>query len=389
MALFALTDDLRAVREAVRRVVRESVAPRAAEIDASGEFPWDLKDLFGRLGYMGADVPEAYGGTGQGLLVACLIVEEVAKACASSAVMLADQELALTPLKLAGTEAQKRAYLPKLASGEWLGAFCLTEPGAGSDVAAMTTRAVRDGAHWVIEGTKCFITHGGIAGLYTVFAKTDPEAGARGISAFLVPADTSGVRAGKHEEKMGIRGSVTTEMIFEGCRVPAGNLLGAEGGGFGLAMACLDRTRPVVGAQALGIAEGALDVAVAYLKERRQFGRPLAEFQGLRWMVAELATEIEAARHLLYAAAARVDAEARQGRVRLSAEAGMLSAMAKMKCSDVAMRVTTDAVQLLGGYGYMKDYPVERMMRDAKITQIYEGTNQIQRTVIAARLFGG
>ncbi len=388
MEPFSLSDDQRAVVEAVRRVVKESVAPRAAEIDAEGEYPWDIKELFAGLGFMGADVPEEYGGTGQGLLTSCLIVEEVSKACASSALILADQELALTPLKIAGTEDQKRAYLGKLATGEWLGAFCLTEPGAGSDAAAMGTRAVRDGNEWVLDGTKCFITNGGIAGLYTVFAKTDPARGVKGISAFLVPADAPGVKAGKHEDKMGIRGSVTTEMIFDGCRIPADHLLGAEGRGFGIAMATLDRTRPVVGAQALGIAEGALECAVAYLGERRQFGQALAAFQGLRWMVADLATEVEAARYLLYGAAARIDAEAAAGRTRLSGEASMLSAMAKLKCSDVAMRVTTDAVQLLGGYGYMKDYPVERMMRDAKITQIYEGTNQIQRVVIAARILG-
>ncbi|GAB4272090.1 MAG: acyl-CoA dehydrogenase [Deferrisomatales bacterium] len=389
MTPFAWTDDQRAVVEAVRRVARESIAPRAAAIDREGEYPWDVKELLAGLGYMGADVPEAYGGTGQGLVTSCLIVEELAKACASSALILADQELALTPIKVAGSEALKTRYLPKLASGEWLGAFCLTEPGAGSDAAAMTTRAVREGSDWVLEGTKCFITNGGIADVYVVFAKTDPAAGVKGISAFVVPADRPGVRAGKHEDKMGIRGSVTTEMLFEGCRVPADHLLGEVGAGFAVAMAALDRTRPVVGAQALGIAEGALEYAVGYLGERRQFGRPLAQFQGLRWMVAELATEIEAARALLYAAASQVEREAAQGKVRLSSEAGMLSAMAKLKCSDVAMRVTTDAVQLLGGYGYMRDYPLERMMRDAKITQIYEGTNQIQREVIAARLFPG
>jgi len=388
MDQYSLTQDQKAVVQAVRRVVKESVEPRAAAIDATGDYPWDMKELFSELGFLGADVPEEYGGTGQGLLTLCLIIEEVSKACASSALIIADQELALTPIKIAGTEEQKRHHLVRLAEGRCLGAFCLTEPGAGSDAGAMATKAVRDGDEWVLNGTKCFITNGGLAEVYVVFAKTAPDQGVKGISAFLVEADRPGFKVGKHENKMGIRGSATTDIVLDDCRVPAGNLLGGEGQGFGIAMATLDRTRPGIGAQALGIAQGALDFAVAYLQERRQFGRPLSHFQGLQWMVAELATEIEAARCLLYRAAAQIDAEARQGRVRLSAEAGLLSAMAKLKASDVAMRVTTDAVQLVGGYGYMKDYPLERMMRDAKITQIYEGTNQVQRVVIASKLFG-
>jgi alkylation response protein AidB-like acyl-CoA dehydrogenase len=383
---FALNEDQKAVVQAVRRVVKESVEPRAGEIDATGEYPWDIKKLFSELGFLGAHVPVEYGGTGQGLLTLCLIIEEVAKSCASSSLIIADQELSLTPIMIGGSEEQKKRYLPKLATGEWLGAFCLTEPGAGSDAGAVSTKAVRDGDAWVLNGTKCFITNGGVAHVYVVFAKTDPEEGIKGISAFAVEADAPGVKVGKHEDKMGIRGSSTTDVIFEDCRIPAGNLLGSEGGGFGIAMATLDRTRPGVGAQGLGIAQGALDFAVEYMKERKQFGRPIAAFQGLQWLVADLATEVEAARFLLYKAAARIDEEGKDGRVRLSAEAGKLSAMAKLKASDVAMRVTTEAVQLLGGYGYMKDYPLERMMRDAKITQIYEGTNQIQRTVIGTRI---
>lgn len=386
MQQFALTEDQKAIVQAVRKVVKESVEPRAAQIDATGDYPWDVKEFFAELGFLGADVPEEYGGTGQGLLTLCLIIEEVSKACASSGLIIADQELALTPIKIAGSPEQKGRHLTRLATGRCLGAFCLTEPGAGSDAGAMATRAVRDGRDWVLDGTKCFITNGGLAEVYVVFAKTAPGLGVKGISAFLVEADRPGFKVGKHENKMGIRGSATTDIVLDGCRVPAENLLGPEGQGFGIAMATLDRTRPGVGAQALGIAQGALDFAVGYLKERRQFGRPLSEFQGLQWMVAELATELEAARALLYRAAAQIDAEARRGAVRLSAEAGVLSAMSKLKASDVAMRVTTDAVQLLGGYGYMKDYPLERMMRDAKITQIYEGTNQVQRVVIGTRL---
>jgi alkylation response protein AidB-like acyl-CoA dehydrogenase len=363
---FALNEDQKAVVQAVRRVVKESVEPRAGEIDATGEYPWDIKKLFSELGFLGAHVPVEYGGTGQGLLTLCLIIEEVAKSCASSSLIIADQELSLTPIMIGGSEEQKKRYLPKLATGEWLGAFCLTEPGAGSDAGAVSTKAVRDGDAWVLNGTKCFITNGGVAHVYVVFAKTDPEEGIKGISAFAVEADAPGVKVGKHEDKMGIRGSSTTDVIFEDCRIPADNLLGSEGGGFGIAMATLDRTRPGVGAQGLGIAQGALDFAVEYMKERKQFGQPM--------------------RYLLYKAAARIDEEGKDGRVRLSAEAGKLSAMAKLKASDVAMRVTTEAVQLLGGYGYMKDYPLERMMRDAKITQIYEGTNQIQRTVIGTRI---
>ncbi|MBI5441972.1 MAG: acyl-CoA dehydrogenase family protein [Deltaproteobacteria bacterium] len=388
MSQFALTDEQNALVQSVRRVVKESVAPRAAQIDAAGEFPWDIKELFAELGFFGAGIPEAYGGTDQGLLTVCLMLEEVSKACVTSSLFLTNQELSSTPIKIAGTEAQKQKYLTRLASGEWLGGFCLTEPGAGSDAGSMSTKAIRDANAWVLNGTKCFITHGGVAGLYVVFAKTAQDRGAKGISAFLVEADVPGLKVGKHENKMGVRGSSTAEMIFDDCRVPAGNLLGGEGEGFALAMGTLDRTRAAVGAQGLGIAQGALDFAVTYMQERKQFGRAIASFQGLRWMVADLATEIECARSLVYRAASVVDDELRQGKTRLSADAAKLSAMAKLKGTDVAMRVTTDAVQLAGGYGYMKDYPLERMMRDAKITQIWEGTNQIQREVISSKLFG-
>jgi alkylation response protein AidB-like acyl-CoA dehydrogenase len=387
MEQFALTDDQRAIIEAVRRVVKEKVEPRAKEIDEKGEYPWDLKELFAEMGFLGADIPEEYDGQGQGLLTSCLITEEIAKACASSSLIVAGQELGFTPLKIGGSDELKKKYLPKFASGEFIPAFGLTEPNAGSDAGGMTTKAVRDGNQWVLNGSKCFITNGGIADVYTIFAKTTPGDGVKGISAFLVEKDAPGLSIGKHENKMGIRGSLTTDVIMDDCRIPAQHLVGELGAGFGIAMATLDRTRPCVAAQALGIAEGALDFAINYMKERKQFGKPIATFQGLQFMVAELATEIESAKYLLYKAASIADAESKAGRVRLSSEAGKLSAMCKLKCGDVAMRVTTDAVQLCGGYGYIREYPLERMMRDAKITQIYEGTNQVQRVVIGSHIF--
>lgn len=385
---YTLSKDQTAILDAVRAVVKNEVQPRAAEIDETAEFPWDIKELFGELGFLGAGIPEEYGGAGQGALMLCLMIEQVASACTTSSLFLTNQELSSIPIRIAGSEEQKRKYLTRLASGEWLGAFCLTEPNAGSDTAGLSTRAVRDGENWVLNGTKCFITHGGVAGLYVVFAKTQPDQGAKGISAFVVEPDFPGFGVGKKENKMGVRGSSTTEIIFQDCRVPGENLLGADGAGFGIAMATLSRTRPAVGAQGIGIAQGALDYVVSYMQERSQFGRPIATFQGLRWMVADLAAEIEASRSLVYRAAALVDAEVAQGRTRLSAGTERLSAMAKLKGTDAAMRVTTDAVQLAGGYGYMKEFPLERMMRDAKITQIWEGTNQIQREVIAGKIFG-
>ncbi|MEW6230728.1 MAG: acyl-CoA dehydrogenase [Chloroflexota bacterium] len=362
----------------VRELAQEKIAPRAAEIDDKGEYPWDMKELLARQDLLALPFPEKYGGTGSDLFTFCLVVEEIAKVCASSSLIVLVQALGSFPILIAGTETQKQRYFPKLASGDWLAAFALTEPGAGSDAAAMKTRAVLEGDHYVLNGSKCFITNAGIAQVYSVFAMTDPHKGVKGISAFIVDADSPGFRLGKIEHKMGIRGSQTGELVFDNCIVPVGNLLGNEGDGFKIAMMTLDKSRPGVGAQAVGIAQGALDYAARYAKERVQFGAPIANLQAIQFMLADMAMQVEAARCLVYEAAARVDA----------GEKGitMSSAMAKCFAGDVAMRVTTDALQVLGGYGYMKEYPLERMMRDAKITQIYEGTNQIQRLVIARAL---
>ncbi|MQL51085.1 acyl-CoA dehydrogenase [Desulfofundulus thermobenzoicus] len=382
--LYQLTEELEMLRQVVSRMAAEKVAPRAAAIDEEDTYPWDLKELFTGQGLLGAGVPEAYGGSGQGLPAVCLIVEEIARASASASLIVAAQELGLMPILLAGSEGQKQKYLPELASGERICAFALTEPNAGSDAGGIKTRARREGGRYLISGQKCFITNGGVADVYTVFASTDPEKGLKGLSAFIVEKNFPGFAVGKKEKKMGVRGSPTAELIFEDCPVPAENLLGKEGDGFKIAMMTLDRTRPVIGAQAVGIAQGALDYAVNYTRERVQFGRPIASFQGLQFMMADMATKVEAARQLVYKAAFTIENAAELG----VSPAGVsrYSSMCKLFASDVAMQVTVDAVQLLGGYGYMKEYPLERMMRDAKITQIYEGTNQIQRLVIARSL---
>jgi alkylation response protein AidB-like acyl-CoA dehydrogenase len=375
------SDDEALILEAVRELVADHVAPRAAEIDANAEFPWDIQKLFAANDLYGIPIPTEYGGLGGSFSTYVKVVEEIAKSCATSALILAVQELSTLPILFAGTEAQKQRWLPKLASGEHVGAYALTEAGSGSDAAgSMRTRAVRDGEHYVLDGSKIWITQGNIADVVTVFAVTDPEKGANGISAFVVEKGTPGFSAGKLEKKMGIRGSPTVELHFEGARIPADQLLGAEGEGFKLAMRVLDKSRPGIAAQALGIAQGALDYAAGYLRERIAFGKPLAQQQGLQFMLADMRTEIEAARLLLYESARRCDEGA--------ADLTTWAAMAKLKCGDVAMSVTTDAVQLLGGFGYSSDYPVERMMRDAKITQIYEGTQQIQRLVIARSMTG-
>lgn len=377
---FDLTEEQKMFRDSIRELVKEKVEPRAMEIDEKGEFPWDVVEVFRENGILGLPFAEEYGGQGADLLTLCIAMEEIAKACVNSSLILGCQELGSTPIKIAGSEEQKRKYLPDLASGEKLAAFGLTEPEAGSDAAAMKTRAEKRGDRYILNGTKCFITNGGVADTYTIFAMTDPVKGVRGISAFIVEKDFPGFTFGKHENKMGIRGSVTRELIFEDCEVPAENLLGEEGRGFAIAMMTLDRTRSSIGAQGVGVAAGALEFTINYMKERIQFGRPIAALQGLQFMVADLAMMIEAARSLVYRAATAVEKK----------EPGFsaLSAMAKCFATDTAMKVTTDCVQLMGGYGYMKDYPVERMMRDAKITQIYEGTNQIQRVVISRHLFG-
>jgi alkylation response protein AidB-like acyl-CoA dehydrogenase len=376
----SLTVEQRELRDLVRTLARERIGPRAAEIDSSGEFPWDVVELFRENDVFALLYEEAVGGTGTGTLLALVAIEEVAKVCATSALILAVQELGSLGLKLAGTEEQQQRWLPRLATGEWLAAYALTESGSGSDSAAMRTTARRDGDEYVLNGSKRFITNAGVAQLYTVFAKTDPEAGHAGISAFVVEADAPGFEVARVEPKMGIKGSTTGELVFEDCRIPAGNLLGAEGEGFRIAMRILDRSRPGVAAQALGIAQGATDYALEYAKTRETMGKPIAQHQLIQAKLADMETECEAARGLLYRFGQMVDDHVD------GPELTKISAMAKLKCGDVAMAATTDAVQILGGYGYIKEYPVERFMRDAKITQIYEGTQEIQRLVIAREM---
>ena len=375
-----LTDEQREIRELVRTLARERIAPRAAEIDKTAEFPWDMVELFREHELFGLPFDEEHGGTGTGALMVLVAIEEISKVCATTGLILAVQELGSLGLKLAGTDEQKARFLPRLASGEWLPAYALTEPGSGSDSAAMRTVARRDDGGYVLNGSKRFITNAGVAELYTVFAKTDPDAGHSGISAFVVEADAPGFSVGRIEPKMGIKGSTTGEIFFDDCRVPADNLLGEEGEGFAIAMRILDRSRPGVAAQGLGLAQGATDYALEYARTREAFGKPIADHQLVGGMLAEMETKCEAARGLLYRCGQLID-EGADG-----AELTKISAMAKLYCTDVAMEVTTNAVQVLGGYGYMQEYPVERMMRDAKITQIYEGTNQIQRLVIAREL---
>jgi alkylation response protein AidB-like acyl-CoA dehydrogenase len=376
---YSLPQEFLDFQETIRKIVIERVAPRAAEIDAKAEYPRDLRELFAEHDLFGLPFDTEHGGTGTGTLMLNIAVEEVAKACASSALMLMISELGTLPIKLFGTEEQKQRLLPRCASGEWSPAFALSEPDAGSDPGGMRTRALKDGDEWVIDGAKNWITNLGVADFYIVFAVTDPEAGhSHGISAFVVEADRPGFEVGKLEHKMGIRGSPTGQPIFDGVRVPEENLIGDENEGFRVALATLDRSRLGVAAQAVGIAQGATDYAAAYAKERQQFGKPIASFQGIQFKLADMESRTAAARELLYRACAKVDAGDR--------DMGKYSSMAKLVASDNAMWVTTEAVQVLGGYGYVNEYPVERMMRDAKITQIYEGTNEIQRLVIARTL---
>jgi alkylation response protein AidB-like acyl-CoA dehydrogenase len=376
---YALTDEQVEFRDAIRQIVGERVAPRAAEIDAKAEYPWDIRKLFAEHDLLGLPFATEHGGTGTGTLMLNVAVEEVAKACASSALILMIQELGTLPIQLFGTDELKQRFLPRCASGEWSPAFALSEPEAGSDPGGMITRAVRDGDEWVINGTKNWITNLGIADFYVVFAKTDLDAPrSQGISAFVVEADRPGFSVGKLEHKLGIKGSPTGQPVFEDVRVPQENLIGEEGRGMHVALGTLDHSRLGVAAQAVGIAQGATDHAAAYARERRQFGRPIADFQGIQFKLADMETRTAAARELLYRACAKID--------RGDADAGKYSAMAKLFASDTAMAVTVEAVQVLGGYGYVTEYPVERYMRDAKITQIYEGTNEIQRLVIARAL---
>jgi alkylation response protein AidB-like acyl-CoA dehydrogenase len=375
-----LSDEQREIRDLVRDLARERVAPRAAEIDKKGEFPWDMVELFREHELFGLPYDEEYGGTGTGSLMVLVAVEELSKVCATTGLILAVQELGSLGIKLAGTDEQKQRFLPRLATGEWLAAYALTEPGSGSDSAAMRTEARLDGDEYVLNGGKRIITNAGVAHVYTVFAKTDPEAGHSGISAFAVEADSPGFEVGRIEPKMGIKGSTTGEIFFNDLRIPADNLLGEEGEGFRIAMRILDRSRPGIGAQGLGLAQGATDYALEYARSRETMGKPIAQHQLISAMLADMETKCEAARGLLYKVGMMIDEGAPDD------ELTKISAMAKLYCTDVAMEVTTDAVQVLGGYGYMQEYPVERMMRDAKITQIYEGTNQIQRIVIAREM---
>ena len=375
-----LTDEQRELRELVRTLTRERIAPRAAEIDASSEFPHDMVELFRENDILALPFDEPHGGTGTGTLMLLVAIEEISKACATTGLILAVQELGALALKLAGTDEQKERFLPRLASGEWLAAYALTEPGSGSDSAAMRTTARREGDEYRLDGGKRFITNAGVAGLYTVFAKTDPEAGHKGISCFVVEADAPGFSVGRIEPKLGIKGSTTGEVFFDGCRVPAANLVGEEGEGFAIAMRVLDRSRPGIAAQALGIAQGATDYALDYAKDRETMGKAIAEHQLVAAKLADMETATEAARGLLHRFGRMAD-DGVDG-----PELTKASAQAKLFCSDTAMWVATEAVQILGGYGYVKEYPVERMMRDAKITQIYEGTNEIQRIVIAREM---
>jgi alkylation response protein AidB-like acyl-CoA dehydrogenase len=373
---YALTDEQVEFRDAIRQIVRERVAPRAAEIDAKAEYPWDLRRLFAEQDLFGLPFEEEHGGTGTGTLMLNVAVEEVSRACASSALMLMIQELGTLPLKLFGAPELKERFLPRCASGEWTPAFALSEPEAGSDPGGMITHAERADGGWVINGTKNWITNLGVADFYVVFAKTDRSAPrSRGVSAFVVESDRPGFAVGKLEHKLGIRGSPTGQPIFEDVHVPGENLVGDAGRGMQVALATLDRSRLGVAAQAVGIAQGATDHAAAYAVERRQFGQAIADFQGIQFKLADMETRTAAARELLYRACAKVDAG--------DADMGKYSAMAKLFASDTAMAVAVEAVQVLGGYGYVTEYPVERYLRDAKITQIYEGTNEIQRLVIA------
>jgi alkylation response protein AidB-like acyl-CoA dehydrogenase len=370
------------LRDAVRVLADERIAPRAAEIDRKAEFPWDIKELLASHDILGLPFPVEYGGVGGDLLTVCLAIEAISRVCASSGLILAVQELASLALHEAGTEEQKRRWFPDLAAGRTLIAFALTEAEAGSDAASIRTRAVRDGDSYVIDGAKRFISQGDVADLITVFAVTDPDAGRhRNLSCFIVEKGMPGFSAPRVEHKMGIRGSTTAELVFQGVRVPASHLVGAEGDGFSLAMGTLLRSRPGIAAQAVGIAQGALDVASKYAKERRQFGKPIGQHQLIAGMLADMDAATESARQLLYKACTEIEAGA--------PDAGRWSAMCKLVAGDAAMRVTTDAVQVLGGYGYIAEFPVERMMRDAKITQLYEGTQQIQRLVVARALLGG
>jgi alkylation response protein AidB-like acyl-CoA dehydrogenase len=375
---YQLSDEHRMLRETARRPAEDKIVPRAAEIDETAEFPWDVYDALCRADLHASHLPVEYGGAGADSIATCIVIEEVARACASSSLIPAVNKLGTMPLLLSASAELKQQVLPQVASGEAMFSYALSEREAGSDAAAMRTRAVRDGDSWVLNGTKCWITNAGVSTYYTVMAVTEPGAGANGISAFVVHSDDPGFSVGTKERKLGIKGSPTCEIYFADCRIPGDRIVGAPGSGFKTALRTLDHTRLTIGAQALGIAQGALDAALGYVKERQQFGRRIADFQGVQFMLADMAMATEASRQMIYSAAAKAE--------RGEPDLTFASAAAKVFASDTAMRVTTDAVQLFGGYGYTKDFPVERMMRDAKITQIYEGTNQINRMVMARQL---
>jgi alkylation response protein AidB-like acyl-CoA dehydrogenase len=377
-AVYELPEEHQTIREAVRAVCDGKVAPHAAEVDEKSVFPQEAYDALRASDFHAPHIPTEYGGAGADALATAIVIEEVARACASSSLIPAVNKLGTMPLLLAGSDELKQQYLPPVARGDAMFSYCLSEPEAGSDAASMKTRAVRDGEDWVLNGAKRWITNAGVSEYYTVFAVTDPEKRSKGISAFVVEKGDEGVSFGAPEHKLGIKGSPTREVYFDNVRIPADRLIGVEGEGFKAAMRTLDHTRVTIAAQALGIAQGALDYAAGYVKERKQFGKPIAEFQGVQFMLADMAMKLEAARQITYAAAGKSE--------RGDADLTFFGAAAKCYASDAAMEITTDAVQLLGGYGYTKDYPLERMMRDAKITQIYEGTNQVQRVVMARQV---
>ena len=375
---YLLTEEQQMIKELCKQIAEEKIKPVAAEYDEKNEFPWDIVKIFADSDICGVYIPEEYGGMGGGVLEMAIATEQLSWGCGGIALAFAATGLGTYPILLYANDEQKARYLPDIASGKKLAAFCITEAEAGSDAGGIKTTATKDGDHYILNGTKQWITNGGEAEIYTVVAMTDKSKGARGASAFIVDKDTPGLSFGKKEDKLGIRGSATREVIFTDCKIPKENLLAKEGLGFIIAMKTFDHSRPGVAAQAVGIAQRAVDEAVKYTHERRQFGTSISSFQGVQWMLADMATQVEASRAMIYSAARMVDSGAKG--------VAKVSAMCKLFASDTAMKVTTDAVQLFGGYGYMKEYPVEKLMRDAKITQIYEGTNQIQRSVIASAL---
>jgi len=381
--LYRLPEEHDALRAAVRDLVQTEIVPHAADVDENERFPQEALDALNRAGFSAVHIPAEYGGEGADSVATCIVIEEVARGCASSSLIPAVNKLGTMPILLAGSDEVKKQVLPSIASGEAMASYALSEREAGSDTASMRARASRDGSDWILNGTKCWITNAGISTWYTVMAVTDPDAARKvdGISAFVVHKDDPGFEVGSKERKLGIKGSPTREIHFTDCRIPGDRIIGAPGAGLRTALATLDHTRPTIGAQAVGIAQGALEASVAYTKERKQFGRAIADNQAVQFMLADMAMKIEAARHMVYVAAARAE----RGEPNL----GFITAAAKCYASDVAMSVTTDAVQLFGGAGYTRDFPVERMMRDAKITQIYEGTNQIQRVVMSRQLLKG